>query len=236
MPKLFLVRHAQASFFGADYDELSALGFKQAEALGAHWAQQRVAFEAVFVGPRRRHLQTCECVASAYRAAGLEFPEPRELAQLDEHEGPAIIKAALGKDPASAGLALHAAAKDDLAGREAAVREFFGYYNTIMREWAQGEHALPGVESWAQFRARTLKALDLLCVGGSGARVAFTSGGAVSSAVGWLLGLDEDRVIDLSLVLANTALTEVGWSGRRRRLVSFNALPHLKDPAAVTTV
>ena len=236
MPKLILVRHAQASFFGADYDELSALGLKQADALGACWARQGVAFEAVFVGPRRRHRQTCECVASAYRTAGLAFPEPRELPELDEHHGPAIIKAALGKDPTTAGLALHAAAKDDPAGREAAVREFFGYYNTIMREWAQGEHALPGVESWAQFRVRTLKALDLLCVGGSGARVAFTSGGSVSSAVGWLLGLDADRVIDLSLVLANTALTQVGWSGRRRRLVSFNSLPHLPDVKSVTTV
>ena len=236
MPKLILVRHAQASFFAADYDELSALGLKQAEALGTHWARQGVAFEAVFVGPRRRHRQTCERVAAAYRAQGLAFPDPRELTELDEHQGPAIIKAALGKDPTTAGLALHATASEDAAGRADAVREFFGYYNSIMREWAQGEHALEGVESWAEFRARTLAALDLLCVGGGGARVAFTSGGFVSSAVGWLLALDEDRVIDLSLVLSNTALSEVGWSARRRRLVSFNALPHLTDPAAVTTV
>ena len=236
MPKLILVRHAQASFFGADYDELSALGRKQAEALGEHWARHGVAFESVFVGPRRRHRQTCECVAKAYRAEGLELPAPRELPELDEHHGPAIIKAALGKDPTTAALAPEHAAKSDPAARDAAVREFFGHYNNIMREWAQGEHALAGVESWAEFRARTLTALDLLCVGGSGARVAFTSGGFVSSAVGWLLDLDQDRVIDLSLVLSNTALTEVGWSAKRRRLVSFNALPHLTDPKAVTTV
>ena len=209
---------------------------KQAEALGTHWARHGVVFESAFVGPRRRHRQTCECVTKAYRAQGLAFPEPRELAELDEHQGPAIIKAALGEDPTTAGLALHDAANDDATAREAAVREFFGHYNNIMREWAQGEHALPGVESWAEFRARTLKALDLLCTGAGGARVAFTSGGFVSSAVGWLLGVDEERVIDLSLVLSNTALTEVGWSARRRRLVSFNALPHLTDPKAVTTV
>jgi broad specificity phosphatase PhoE len=96
---------------------------------------------------------------------------------------------------------------------------------------------LPGVESWSEFRARSLRALDLLCAGGNGARaVAFTSGGLVSSATGWLLGLDEDRVIDLSLVLRNTGLTEVGWSAHRRRLVSFNALPHLPGPDGATVV
>ena len=236
MPKLILVRHGQASFFGADYDELSALGRRQAEALGTHWARTGVVFEAACIGPRRRHRQTLECVASAYRAEGLGFPAPLELAELDEHHGPAIIKAALGEDPTTAALASASIATGDATAREAAVREFFTHYNTIMREWARGAHALPGVESWAEFRARTLTALDLLCEGAGGARVAFTSGGFVSSAVGWLLGLDEDRVIDISLVLSNTALTEVGWSARRRRLVSFNALPHLPDPQAVTTV
>jgi broad specificity phosphatase PhoE len=236
MAQLILVRHAQASFFGADYDELSAEGVKQAEALGRHWARHGVAFEATFIGPRRRHRQTCEQVALAYREAGLAFPEPRELDELDEHHGPAIIKAALGQDPATAALSAEHSLNATAAEREQAVREFFRHYDTIMREWADGAHALPGVESWAEFRARTLKALDVLCAGPGGARVAFTSGGFVSSAVGWLLGLEEGRVIDISLVLANTALTEVGWSQKRRRLVSFNALPHLPDPGRVTRV
>ncbi len=236
MAQLILVRHAQASFFGTDYDELSAEGLRQAEALGQHWARHGVRFETTFVGPRRRHRQTCECVASAYHAAGLEFPAPRELPELDEHHGPAIIKAALGQDPATAALAAEHVMKATACEREQAVRDFFRHYNTIMREWAEGAHALPGVESWAEFRARTLRALDILCAGEGGGRVAFTSGGFVSSAVGWLLGLDAGRVIDISLVLANTALTEVGWSAKRRRLVSFNALPHLPDPSRVTWV
>ena len=236
MAQLILVRHAQASFFGASYDELSELGLRQADALGAHWARHGVAFESAFVGPRRRHRQTFERVAAAYRAHGRSFPEPRELPELDEHHGATIIKAALGHDTATPSLAAEVAAGADAAAREQAVRAFFRHYNAVMREWAQGAHAHPGVESWAEFRARTLQALDILCGGAGGARVAFTSGGFVSSAAGWLLGLDSEKVIDLSLVLSNTALTEVGWSARRRRLVSFNALPHLTDPRQVTTV
>ncbi len=234
MPDLFLVRHAQASFFSASYDELSARGLEQADALGRYWAGQRLAFAAVYVGPRRRHRQTCERVGAAYRAAGLAFPEPRELAELDEHHGATIIKGALGEDATSEALAANAV---DAADRERAIRDFFRAYNEIVREWARGAHALAGVETWAEFRARTLKALDAMCTGAaSGPRVAFTSGGLIASATGWLLGLDEDRVIDLSLVVRNTALSEVGFSTRRRRLVSFNALPHLTDPATVTAV
>ena len=234
MADLYLVRHAQASFFSASYDELSPLGLRQAHALGGHWAKQGLKFGAVYVGPRRRHRQTCEQVAAAYRATGMGFPEPLELAGLDEHHGATIIKGALGADASSEALAANAV---DAADRERAVKDFFRAYNQIVREWARGAHALEGVESWAQFRARTLRALDAMCqAGAKGPRVAFTSGGFVASAAGWLLGLDEDRVIDLSLVVRNTALTEVGWSARRRRLVSFNALPHLHDPAAVTAV
>ena len=153
MGQLVLVRHAQASFFGASYDELSALGREQAAALGEHWARHGVAYDRVYVGPRRRHRQTYDLVAAAYRERGLPW-----------------------------------------------------------------------------------RALDALCVEPQARVCAFTSGGFVCAATGWLLGLDDDRIVDLSLVLRNTALTEVSYSARRRNLVSFNALPHLADPRFATAV
>lgn len=235
MGQLVLVRHAQASFFGASYDELSPLGHQQARALGDHWAEHGVEFDVAYVGPRRRHRQTLEIVAGAYRDRGLPWPEAREVPELDEHQGLTVIKHRLG-DADARGEAMHAGDPGE-AQRQQAVRAFFRHYLEIMREWAQGSLVVPGVEPWAEFRARSLRALDLLCSGPAGEqRVAFTSGGTVSSAAGWLLGLDEERVIDLSAVLRNTALTEVRWSARRRGLVSFNALPHLPDPRTATAV
>jgi broad specificity phosphatase PhoE len=235
MGRLFLVRHAQASFFGARYDLLSALGREQARALGEHWAAVGVRFDTVHMGPRRRHRETCEIVAGCYRDRGLPWPAALEAAELDEHDGLAVIKRQLGESDA-AGQAMRPGETAEPA-RDAAVRDFFRQYTSVMRDWARGAVQVTGVESWAEFRARSLRALDLLCAGGDGARaVAFTSGGLVSSVIGFLLGLDDDRVIDLSLVLRNTGLTEVGWSGRRRRLVSFNALPHLPAPDGATVV
>jgi len=244
MAQLILVRHAQASFFGASYDALSPLGREQARALGAHWATHGVRFDRVFVGPRQRHLETCEIVAGVYRERGLPWPDARAADELDEHHGIAVLKHRLGHAQL-AGDALHPAGPGDLAEaeREQAVRRFFGHYLEVMRDWARGAITVPGVEPWTDFQARALRALDLMCSDGGGpgagpaARsVAFTSGGLVCAATGWLLGLEAERVIDLSTVLRNTALTEVAWSGRRRTLVSFNALPHLPDARQATAV
>jgi len=233
MGELGLVRHAQASFFGADYDALSPVGREQARALGRHWATHGVRFDAVYVGPRRRHRETLDLVAEAFAERGLEWPAARALPELDEHAGVAVLQHALGR-PESERAAMEAV-DPGAADRERIVREFFRRYREVMRDWARGALEVPGVEPWTEFRLRSRRALDAMCVG-AGNAVAFTSGGLVSSAAGWLLGLDEERVIELSAVLRNTALSEVRYSGARRTLISFNALPHLPDPKAATAV
>jgi len=233
MGHLTLVRHGQASFFGADYDQLSEAGIRQSRALGEHWATHGVRFDVVFVGPRRRHRQTLDGVAAVYRERGLDWPEAIEVPELDEHHGLTVIRHVLEADGTIRAGALPADPGE--GNRERAVKEFFRRYGEIMRDWARGATVVPDVEGWPEFRARTLRGLDAMCRT-DGRGVAFTSGGAVSSIAGWLLGLDEDRVIDLSAVLRNTALTEVHYSGRRRGLMSFNALPHLPDPGSVTAV
>ncbi len=185
MGHLTLVRHGQASFFGADYDQLSEAGIRQSRALGEHWAANGVRFDTVFVGPRRRHRQTLDGVAAAYRERGLPWPEATEVAELDEHDGLTVIRHVLEGDGT-----IHAGVRPTDPGgtqRERAVKEFFRRYGEIMRDWARGAVVVPDVEAWPEFRARTLRGLDAMCsVEGRG--VAFTSGGAVSSMAGWLLG------------------------------------------------
>ena len=233
MGHLTLVRHGQASFFGADYDQLSEAGIRQSRALGEHWATHGVRFDTVFVGPRRRHRQTLDGVAAVYRERGLDWPDAVEVPELDEHHGLTVIRHVLEGDGTIRAGALPTDPGEGT--RERAEKEFFRRYGEIMRDWARGAVVVPEVEDWPGFRARTLRGLDAMCLA-QGRGVAFTSGGAVSSMAGWLLGLDEDRVIDLSAVLRNTALTEVHYSGRRRGLMSFNSLPHLPDPSTVTSV
>jgi len=233
MGNLTLVRHGQASFFGADYDQLSAAGISQSRALGEHWADHGVRFDVAFVGPRRRHQQTHDAVATVYRERGLPWPDAVLVPELDEHEGLTVIRHVLQGNGTVRADAVPTDPGE--AGRERMLKEFFRNYVAIMRDWARGAVVVPDVEGWQEFRTRTLRGLDAMCRV-DGRSVAFTSGGAVSSVAGWLLGLDEDRVVDLSAVLRNTGLTEVHHSGSRRHLISFNALPHLPDPTTVTAV
>ena len=237
MARLILVRHAQASFFAQRYDALSELGLDQARRLGEHWADTGLKVAHAFVGPRQRHAQTYAQVAQVYHARGLEFPHATAMPELDEHDGIAVAKAHLGAgDPASdaiPGSATHSDSAQADAAKSAALRAILD----VLREWARGQIVVPGFETWEEFRARVLRALDGMCEqAGTGAAVAFTSGGVVSAAAGWILGLDADHTMDLHTVVRNASLTEVGFTGRRRRLVAFNGIPHLLTPELATLI
>ena len=76
MGTLYLVRHGQASLGAADYDQLSALGTRQCERLGAWFAAHGVAFDAVYVGTLRRHAQSLQAIAAAHGALPEARPRP----------------------------------------------------------------------------------------------------------------------------------------------------------------
>ena len=57
MGTLYLVRHGQASFGAADYDQLSDLGHKQSVRLGEYFAHKGIHFDGLIAGTLRRHKQ-----------------------------------------------------------------------------------------------------------------------------------------------------------------------------------
>jgi broad specificity phosphatase PhoE len=228
MGHLTLVRHGQASFHAERYDALSELGRRQARRLGEYWAQRGQRFETVWVGPRMRHRETLEEVATAYRNRGLPWPEARPMPELDEHDGLKVMRHALGDVRALA-------TKGDTTDTTDVVRRFFLHYRDVMNNWAAGQLDVPGVESWSAFRARARDALTTLC-GTSDHSVAFTSGGLIAATVGALLDLDDGKVIELSSVVRNAALTEIRYRTGEHGLVAFNTISHLDDPTLVTMV
>ena len=235
--ELLLVRHGQASFYGASYDELSVLGLSQARLLGEHWGRSGLRPARAWVGPRRRHTQTYAAAAEAYETYGERFPAAEPLPALDEHAGITVAKTKLGHaDPDSGALHGPAGPGSDQEAERAKSALLVSYLGAI-REWARGEIDSAGCESWAAFRDRVRGALErMTAVPSDGPVVAFTSGGVVCAAVGWMLGLDEDRVIDLHTVVRNTSITAIGHSGRYRHLVTFNETPHLPAANLVTLI
>jgi len=237
MSRLILVRHAQASFGSADYDQLSPVGEEQARRLGAHWAAQEMAFDQVFVGPRRRHQHTAELVGAAVVQGGLPWPEAVALPELDEYAGLEVFRASqpqlakTGFDPALLAAGVHhppAGSSMDL------LKTFQG----IMTRWVRGELSVPGVETWKEFRIRARRGLEKMLDGAAHGRqiAVFTSTGPVAAALDLSFNLDDERMLEMSWQLRNTAVSEFVFSAPRFSLNIFNALPHLTTAELITHI
>ena len=237
MGTLFLVRHAQASFLEANYDQLSQLGQAQARALGEYWAQRGVVFDRVCVGPRVRQRDTARFVSEGFEKKGLTFPKPLVLSEFDEYDGETVIERSL------AGLLqenqpirdLHAAFRSavDSIRRRATFQKLF---EAVIGKWVQGEIVPAGVETWLEFCARVNSGLSkFLSAGRRGERVAiFTSGGPTAVAVQRALQLSPERTLQVSWMSRNSSWSEFLYDAERFTLSSFNSHGHVVNPAMLT--
>jgi broad specificity phosphatase PhoE len=64
MSELYLVRHAQASFGAANYDQLSDLGHQQSRWLGEHLGKRGASFDTLVVGDMVRHHETMDGICA----------------------------------------------------------------------------------------------------------------------------------------------------------------------------
>ena len=214
MGTLYLVRHGQASLGAADYDQLSALGTRQCERLGAWFAAHGVAFDAVYVGTLRRHAQSLQAIAAAHGA----LPEAQPRPGLNEYDSMAVIRT------------VHAGALTPPATPEDA-RVHFRRLREGLTAWMAGRAQPEGMPTHAAFAAGIAAVLDEVRERHAGRSVlVVSSGGPIAHAVGQVLGLGHEAVIDLNMHLRNSALCEIRVTPRRFSLVSFNALPHLAAP------
>ncbi len=220
MPRLFLVRHGQASFGSDDYDRLSALGQQQCHQLGAHWQREGLAFLSVMRGTLRRHVQSLEAVQRDMDDA----PVALALPGLNEYDSEALI-AALALQPAFA-APLERVLKADKA------QAHFRRLRAALLQWMRADIEPDGMPSYGEFRAGVVDALDRAhraCRQGDVLIV--SSGGPISMAVAHVLGAPDETAVALNMRLRNSAVTELASTARGFELLSFNALPHLEGDA-----
>jgi broad specificity phosphatase PhoE len=237
MSSLTLVRHAQASFFADQYDQLSTLGEKQARLLGEYWVRNQPHIDEVYVGPRQRHVQTAQAVAAVFRQAQLQFSEPVVLAELDEYDLGSILGslapqlARKNQDFARLLELRHAGASESEKARS-----FQRMFESLMLYWQTARQTPAGVESWPAFRTRVQRGLNkMMESAGRGRRVvACTSGGFIGTAVQLVLGAPDRAALELNWRIRNTALTEFLFNRERVSLDAFNATVHLPEPSTVT--
>ncbi|MCP4358115.1 MAG: histidine phosphatase family protein, partial [Chloroflexi bacterium] len=167
MSSLFLVRHGQASFMQDNYDQLSPLGARQAKVLGEHWAALGVRIDRVYVGPKQRHHQTEQAVASIYQTRGLFWPVPESLPELDEHQGFEVMQHILPDlvktDPVIGKLVGSSMTIDRL---EPIVH--LKILRHVMRLWVRDEVNAGDFESWPAFKSRVQAGLNKITLANDG--------------------------------------------------------------------
>ena len=215
MSSLLLVRHGQASFGAADYDCLSSLGVLQAAATGEYLKALGARFDAVWVGPKRRHADTAHGVLEPLGHAAAPQCEPA----LDEFaEGAEVIAAA----ERHFGVVLR--------GEQApSRRQQLQHYDRLIGAWARGEAEIANRADAASFCATVARWLRTTTArpGAEQRLLAVTSAGTIGAMVCELLGLPSAELPRFTRVLRNASLTELVFSRGRSSLLSFNSVAHL---------
>ncbi len=228
MGEIYLVRHGQASFGAADYDQLSQLGIAQSRQLGAWLSASGQRFDRVVTGTLRRHRQTAdECLAAQLHSC------PRsEDSGLNEYDHREML---LRYDPR---LAAPESVAKVIAAHPNPRRAFQELFAAAFARWVSGQHDADYAESFSGFRTRVLGALERLvgAAGRSERLIIFTSGGPIAVIAQSLLGLSDERVAALNFSLANAALTTAFFGASGLRLGTLNAFQHLEQPGEGTLV
>lgn len=211
MGTLYLVRHGQASFGAADYDQLSPRGHEQCRLLGAYWRERGQRFDAVFTGTLKRHAQS---LAGIVEGLG-EALVPVALPGLNEYDSEAVVRA-IHPEPL-------APPRDPEA-----VKQHFRLLRQGLLAWMAGETAPAGMPSHAEFSAGVTDALDRVRAVGVGRQVLIvSSGGPIATAVAQVLSAPAETFVELNLRIRNSAVAEFAFNPKRHHLVTFNTLPHL---------
>ncbi|MFN4351613.1 MAG: histidine phosphatase family protein [Hylemonella sp.] len=213
MGTLYLVRHGQASFGAADYDQLSELGRKQSERLGQYWRERGIRFDAVLTGTLRRHAQTWAGIAAG---AGYDN-QVQALAGLNEYDSAAVI----------ATIHPHPLQKPDTPEL---YRHHFRLLRDGLRQWMNGVVSPKGMPSYNDFLAGVTGALDHVRKNFDGHVLIVSSGGPIATAVGHVLGTTPETTIELNMRIRNSAVSEFTYTPKRHSLLSYNTLPHLDHP------
>lgn len=237
MGRLVVVRHAQGSLFSDDYDRLSALGRRQARALGEHWARQGRSFDRVISGPATRHRDTHTLAREPAIAAGIEWPAAEIVEDLDEHDAAGLMR---GVIPTLTQLRpdlgdLLERALGRIEDRTERQRVWEALFVEVIAMWLRGEVAPEGVETWTEFRTRVDRGLDHVLEGTGDARiVVFTSVGPSAVTLARALQSADQVAYDIAWRLLNCSFTSFALDERGLGLDALNAVPHL-EPELWTT-
>lgn len=223
MANILLIRHGQAGFGKVNYDQLSDLGWLQAEQVGKALAARGFEAGRVFYGSMRRHQETLEGAKKHWQSLG----PVSEDSGFNEFDSDELIARAFPQFKHKAALGAWLLTQDN---KRKAFQQLFA---KAVERWTGGEHDADYQESWPQFQQRVIAALHRATATSNGKDIAiFTSGGPITVIAQYCLGLNNTQAFDLNWMLVNASLTQCLYSKNNPEkigLASFNEQQHLRQ-------
>lgn len=229
MAAIYLIRHGQASFGKADYDQLSEKGGKQAVILGQYW-QSNSAPNKYYSGDLLRHGQTLKCFTEGYQG----------------DETPITIHSGFNEFNHVDILTRYNKKWQNFAKMSEATnklkepnKSFQKEFSIALERWISGNNDHEYLESWPQFKERCLRALqDIIKQEPSTHRktsgeksandiLVFTSGGTISVIIQHILQLNDVQTLKINQQLRNTGVTKLLFSDENLSIDYFNNFSHL---------
>lgn len=221
MTEILLIRHGQASLGGANYDQLSELGYQQAAWLAEHLVATGLGARqplALRVGAMARQHQTAAALLDA-----LALPPAVEDPGFNEFDFESVVLAFLGQNP------------DYPLPDTPSSEELYALLKIAIQHWADDRLPLSvHQESWQAFHQRVAAAWTRLVTGleqsaqDTASTLVVTSGGVIASIVRLIEQLDDAATIDLNLKICNASVTRIAKQGGQFKLSGFNLVPHLE--------
>jgi broad specificity phosphatase PhoE len=217
MARLYLVRHAQASFGADDYDKLSELGLKQSTYIPSHFSDDPTAKRVLYRGDMLRHKETAE-----YSFPGMA---PVITAGLNEFDHMNV-------------LSVHQPAIHDREKMTAIImdqkdpRQFMAdEFNAAMGKWMNEEGATSYHEPFRHFKERVTATIQQIIAHarreGQKEVIAVTSGGFIALYMTILLDMPEIKMTELNQQIANTSITSILFNDKKTTLGYYNNYSHL---------
>lgn len=206
MSRVLLVRHGQANSTATDeasYDRLSPLGQQQADWLGAYLGAVDHGVSRVISGTLSRQQETAARVSAPL---GMSVTADDRLNEIDYY-----------------GLSASAAERHALP-LPTCREEFLAHMPQVMEAWADGRIETPR-ETYSQYQDRVLSVLSE--AEATDGTMLVTSGGIIGMTLKQVLGLDRHAFAHILLQTHNSSMHRYEVEFGQRRLVTFNATPHL---------
>ncbi len=218
---MYLVRHGQASFDSENYDQLSPIGEQQSQWLGSYFSERDITFDAVIIGTQIRHKQTADAICQK-----LDFTGDYHFhAGLNEYDFFALYQALCCEDESL-----------DKNIRNVGKLNFLPLLKKALNLWSKNQLDGELPESWAEYVARVVQAINFICSMKAKRVLVISSGGPISIVAQQALQCPEQMAIELNLQIKNASFCHYFIGKQTLRLASFNNIPHLDHPERIETI